>query len=82
MQKIKKGMLFTTITFLYSSILYFLVFYVFGEFNNYVLCTRIDLFDSSIFGTGKFFKEQEKENKDNIYSDIDKAIKDSPKSEE
>ena len=38
--------------------------------------------DSSIFGTGKFFKEQEKENKDNIYSDIDKAIKDSPKSEE
>ena len=38
--------------------------------------------DSSIFGTGKFFKEQEKEKKDNIYSDIDKAIKDSPKSEE
>ena len=50
MQKINKGMLFTTITFLYSSILYFLVFYVFGEFNNYVLCTRIELFDSSIFG--------------------------------
>ncbi len=38
--------------------------------------------DSSIFGTGKFFKEQEKEKKDNIYSDIDEAIKQSPKSEE
>jgi len=38
--------------------------------------------DSSIFGTGKFFKEQEKEKKDNIYSDIDKAIKETPKSEE
>ncbi len=38
--------------------------------------------DSSIFGTGKFFKEQEKEKKDNIYSDIDEVIKQSPKSEE
>ena len=38
--------------------------------------------DSSIFGTGKFFKEQEKEKKDNIYSDIDEAIKQSPKSDE
>ena len=38
--------------------------------------------DSSIFGTGKFFKEQEKEKKVNIYSDIDEAIKDTPKSEE
>ena len=38
--------------------------------------------DSSIFGTGKFFKEQEKVKKDNIYSDIDKAIKETPKSEE
>ena len=38
--------------------------------------------DSSIFGTGKFFKEQEKEKKDNIYSDIDEVIKHSPKSEE
>ena len=38
--------------------------------------------DSSIFGTGKFFEEQEKEKKDNIYSDIDDAIKQSPKSEE
>jgi len=35
--------------------------------------------DSSIFGTGKFFKEQEKEKKDNIYSDIDKALKETPK---
>ncbi len=38
--------------------------------------------DSSIFGTGKFFKEQEKEKKDNIYSDIDEAIKQTPKTEE
>ncbi len=38
--------------------------------------------DSSIFGTGKFFKEQEKEKKDNIYSEIDEVIKQSPKSEE
>ena len=38
--------------------------------------------DSSIFGTGKFFKEQTKDKKDNIYSDIDKVIKDTPKSEE
>jgi segregation and condensation protein B len=38
--------------------------------------------DSSIFGTGKFFKEQEKAGKDNIYSDIDEAIKQSPKTEE
>ena len=38
--------------------------------------------DSSIFGTGKFFQEQEKEKKDNIYSDIEDAIKQSPKSDE
>ncbi len=38
--------------------------------------------DSSIFGTGKFFKEQEKEKKDNIYSNIEEAIKQSPKSDE
>ena len=38
--------------------------------------------DSSIFGTGKFFKEQEKVKKDNIYSDIDQAIKQTPKLEE
>ncbi len=38
--------------------------------------------DSSIFGTGKFFKEQSQEKKDDIYSDIEKAIKDSPKTEE
>ena len=37
--------------------------------------------DSSIFGTSKFFKEQSKENKDNIYSDIDKALEDTPKTE-
>ena len=38
--------------------------------------------DSSIFGTSKFFKEQSEGNKDNIYSDIEKAIKDTPKNEE
>ena len=36
----------------------------------------------SIFGTGKFFKEQSKTEKDNIYSDIDEVIKQSPKTEE
>tara|TARA_B100001123_G_scaffold212186_1_gene239638 strand:- start:321 stop:755 length:435 start_codon:yes stop_codon:yes gene_type:complete len=30
--------------------------------------------DSSIFGTGKFFKEQENEKKENIYSDIDDIL--------
>ena len=38
--------------------------------------------DSSIFGTGKFFKEQSEEKKDNIYSDVDEAIKQSSKIEE
>ena len=38
--------------------------------------------DSSVFGTSKFFKEQSEEKKDNIYSDIDKVIKDSPKTKE
>ena len=38
--------------------------------------------DTSIFGTGKFFKEQSKAEKDNIYSDIDEVIKQSPKTEE
>ena len=38
--------------------------------------------DASIFGTGKFFKEQLKAEKDNIYSDIDEVIKQSPKTEE
>ena len=37
--------------------------------------------DSSIFGTSKFFKEQIEEKKDSIYSDIDKAIEDSTKTE-
>ena len=38
--------------------------------------------DSSIFGTGKFFKEQSEAKKDNIYSDVDEALKDSSKIEE
>jgi len=38
--------------------------------------------DSSIFGTGKFFKEQSAVKKDNIYSNIDEAIKQPPKKEE
>ena len=38
--------------------------------------------DSSIFGTSKFYKEQSKEKKDNIYEDIDRVIKDTSKNEE
>tara|TARA_A100001011_G_scaffold399060_1_gene506030 strand:- start:2551 stop:3237 length:687 start_codon:yes stop_codon:yes gene_type:complete len=38
--------------------------------------------DSSIFGTGKFFKEQSNVKKDNIYDDIDKVIKDPSNKEE
>ena len=38
--------------------------------------------DSSIFGTGKFFKEQEKEKKDNIYSDIDDMLSRTLKTDE
>ena len=30
--------------------------------------------DSSIFGTGKFFKEQSQDKKDNIYSDVDDVL--------
>ena len=38
--------------------------------------------DPSIFGTGKFFKEQSSQKKENIYSDIEKVIDETPKSEE
>ena len=38
--------------------------------------------DSSIFGTGKFFKEQSDQKKDNIYDDIDKTIEANTKKEE
>ena len=38
--------------------------------------------DSSIFGTGKFFKEQSQAKKDNIYSDVDDALKQTTKIEE
>ena len=38
--------------------------------------------DDSIFGTGKFFKEQKEEKKENIYSDIDDMLRHSLKSEE
>ena len=38
--------------------------------------------DKSIFGTGKFFKEQSlNEKKNNIYEDIDEAIKKAPEEE-
>jgi len=37
--------------------------------------------DKSIFGTGKFFKEQSKSEKQNIYKDIDDAIKKAPEEE-
>ena len=38
--------------------------------------------DSSIFGTGKFFKEQSEAKKDNIYSEVDNALEQSSKIEE
>ena len=38
--------------------------------------------DSSIFGTGKFFKEKQDEKKDNIYSDIDEMLNDTLKNED
>tara|TARA_Y100000817_G_scaffold306183_1_gene291121 strand:- start:377 stop:1066 length:690 start_codon:yes stop_codon:yes gene_type:complete len=38
--------------------------------------------DSSIFGTGKFYKEQLSNKKEDIYSDIEKAIDESPKNKE
>tara|TARA_B100001121_G_scaffold281790_1_gene274704 strand:- start:99 stop:785 length:687 start_codon:yes stop_codon:yes gene_type:complete len=37
--------------------------------------------DKSIFGTGKFFKEQSIAEKQNIYEDIDEAIKKAPEEE-
>jgi len=38
--------------------------------------------DSSIFGSGKFYKEQKDEKKENIYSNIDDMLKRSLKSNE
>ncbi len=38
--------------------------------------------DKSIFGTGKFFKEQSISEKQNIYEDIDEAIKKAPEGDE
>ena len=37
--------------------------------------------DKSIFGTGKFYKEQSMSEKQNIYEDIDEAIKKAPEEE-
>ena len=37
--------------------------------------------DKTIFGTGKFFKEQSLKEKNNIYKDIDEAIKKAPEEE-
>ena len=37
--------------------------------------------DSSIFGTGKFYKEQSKNKKEDIYSNIEKAIDETPNSD-
>ena len=37
--------------------------------------------DASIFGTGKFYKEQSQNKKDDIYSNIEKAIDETPKSD-
>ena len=38
--------------------------------------------DSSIFGTGKFYKEQSEKKKEDIYSEIEKAIDETPKSDD
>ena len=38
--------------------------------------------DSSIFGTGKFFKEKQVDKKENIYSDIDEMLSSTLKSDE
>ncbi len=38
--------------------------------------------DSSIFGTGKFYKEQSERKKEDIYSEIEKAIDQTPKSDD
>ena len=38
--------------------------------------------DSSIFGTGKFYKEQSQDKKDNIYSDVDDVLKQTTNIEE
>ena len=38
--------------------------------------------DSSIFGTGKFFKQQSQDKKDNIYSEVDDVLKQTNKIEE
>ena len=38
--------------------------------------------DSSIFGTGKFFKEQSRDKKDNIYSEVEDVLKQTTKIEE
>ena len=38
--------------------------------------------DSSIFGTGNFYKDQSLNKKEDIYSDIEKAIDQAPKSDE
>ena len=37
--------------------------------------------DSSIFGTGKFFKEQTNQKKENIYTDIENAIDEASKND-
>ena len=37
--------------------------------------------DSSIFGTGKFYKEQSQNKKEDIYTNIEKAIDETPDSE-
>ena len=38
--------------------------------------------DASIFGTGKFYKEKQKEKKENIYSDIDEMLNSTLKNDE
>tara|TARA_Y100000389_G_scaffold62289_1_gene58376 strand:- start:10708 stop:12030 length:1323 start_codon:yes stop_codon:yes gene_type:complete len=46
-KKIKKVLIFNLITTFYALILYYLVFYIFSKFNDYALCTRIELLEIS-----------------------------------
>tara|TARA_B100000780_G_scaffold180754_1_gene126800 strand:- start:409 stop:1098 length:690 start_codon:yes stop_codon:yes gene_type:complete len=41
----------------------------------------IDTIDASIFGTGKFYKEQSQNKKEDIYTNIEKAIDETPNSD-
>lgn len=49
-KKINKFLKFNLITTFFAFTLYFLVFYIFNKFNDYALCTRIELLETSFSG--------------------------------